>query len=136
MKKTFAKLTSLAIVVIIAAGALSTISSCTKTNPNAAFLGIYAGNYSTSAGSSPDTVTISAGSNSSAIVIIDRANSTTLNATVNANTITIPSQSITILGGSHTTSGSGALTSGTLTIALTTAITGGSFSSGFTGTKQ
>ena len=136
MKQTFAKLTSLAIVVIIAAGALSTISSCSKTNPNAAFLGIYTGNYTTSVGSSPDTVTISAGSTSSSIVIIERVNSITLNATVTANSITIPSQSITIAGGSHTTSGAGSLTNGTLTINLTTSLTSGSFNSGFTGTKQ
>ena len=136
MKQTFAKLTSMAIVVIIAAGTLSTISSCSKTNPNAAFLGIYAGNYSNSGGSSPDTITISAGSTSTAIVIIERKNSITLNGTINANTITIPSQNITIIGGNYPTSGTGSLTSGTLTIALSTALLNGVYTSGFTGTKQ
>ena len=136
MKKTFAKLTSLAFGVIIVAGTLSTISSCSKTNPNAIFLGTYAGNFTSGSNSSPDTITISAGSNSSAVVLIERKNALTLNGTVTANSITIPTQNVTILGGTYPTSGTGSLTSGTLALAFTTTINSVSVASGFSGTKQ
>ena len=133
MKKTFLNLSSLAFGIFLIAG---TISSCSKTNPNAQFLGTYTGNYTTGAGTSPDTVVISAGSSSTAVVLLEKKNAITLNGTVSSNTITIPSQNITIAGGSYPTSGTGALSTNTLSVNLTTVVSGASLTSNFTGTKQ
>ena len=136
MKKTFAKLTSLAIVVVIATGALSTISSCSKTNPNAAFIGTFAGNTTSNNNSNPDTVVVSAGNSSTAVTLLERKSGVVLTGTVAGTTLTIPSQNVSIAGGTYPVSGSGGLSGNTLTVSSTATIVGVQATSVFTGTKQ
>ena len=138
MKKTFSKFTPLAFGLLIVVGSLTTISSCSKTNANAAFIGTFAGTTVTAGTgtSSPDTIIVSAGSSSTAVTLLEKKNGTTLSGTVAGNTLTIPSQTIAIAGGNYPVNGSGALSGSTLVINLTTIISGVNVNNTFTGNKQ
>jgi len=135
MKMTFLKLSSLAFIMMVVAGTLLTISSCSKTDANAAFVGTYTGNTVTGGGSQADTVVITAGSAANAVILLERHNGVTLNGTVAGSTLTIPSQNATISGASVPFSGAGALSGNSLTVNLTETLAGTPVNSVFTGTK-
>jgi hypothetical protein len=137
MKKTSLKLASLALVILMVACLLATISSCSKSNPNAPFLGIYAGNTTfVSTGSyGPDTVTISAGGTSDAIVIVEKKYGASVTGTVAGTSLTIPTQTISISGGNYPVSGRGALSGNALTITFTETILGVNYNIVFSGSK-
>ena len=112
------------------------IAACKKTDANAAFVGTYNGTYTTvGGGTGPDTITITTGSSSDAIILLEKKNGITFNGTVSSNTITIPSQTVSIAGGSYPLSGTGALSGNALTLNLTEVISGTSVNVSFTGSK-
>jgi hypothetical protein len=123
MKNSFMKLSSLALVIMVVACSLAFISSCSKTDPNAAFLGTYAGNLS-GGSNGPDTVVVSSGSSTSAVTILERKNGATFTGTVSGNTLNIPTQPVNVALNSYSGSGTGALSGNTLTINYTLTITG------------
>ncbi len=126
-------------IVIICVMLVSAVSSCSKTNANAEFLGTYTGTRTVSSIAAADTLIVTAGSNSTSIVITDKAaNSTGVNATVNSNTLTIPNQAININGAAGTISGSGGLGGSALSLNYTEIITATStsYTGTFNGTRQ
>jgi hypothetical protein len=138
MKKRLFKLYPLACAILLTGAMLGT-NSCKKTNPNAAFVGTYAGTTrNTSSGNtSADTLVITTGASSDAIVILEKASGAVGNATVSGGTITIPTQNVAVNGGTYPMSGSGALAGSTLTINWTeTFVQGINTNFVFTGTKQ
>jgi hypothetical protein len=125
--------------IIIGVVLFSSVSSCSKTNANAEFLGTYTGTRTVSSIATADTLIVTAGSNSTSIVITDKAaNSTGVNATVNSNAITIPNQAININGAAGTISGTGGLGGSALSLNYTEIVTATStsYTGTFNGTKQ
>jgi hypothetical protein len=137
MKNSFLKLSSLAFIIMVVAGSLTFISSCSKStpNPNAAFLGTYAGNLS-GGSNGPDTLVVSSGSSTSGVTILERKNGATFTGTVSGTTLNIPTQPVTVALNNYSGSGTGALSGNTLTINYTLTITGlGPVNYVFVGTK-
>ena len=141
MKKQNNKVFAAASGIIVVAVVLITFAgSCSKSNPNAVFLGTYYGTQTIS-GISPsaDTLVMTAGSSSSAVIILSRGGTggpMTVNGTVAGTTLTVPSQTIIVNGGNATVNGTGALTGSTLTANWTQVQGGLTFNVSYVGTKQ
>src|ERR1019366_2321158 len=129
MKKQNNKVFTAACGIILVAVVLITFAgSCSKSNPNAVFIGTYYGTQTiTGLSPSPDTMVMTAGSSSSAVIILSRGGaggSVTINATAAGNTLTVPTQTITVTGGTSVISGTGALSGSTFVANWTSAYNG------------
>jgi hypothetical protein len=141
MKKQNNKVFAVACSIIAVAVVLITFAgSCSKSNPNATFIGTYYGTQTISGlGTSPDTLVMTAGSSSSAVIILSRGGtggSATINGTVAGTTLTVPTQTITVNGGSAVVSGTGALNGSAFTANWTEVQGGITLNVTYTGNKQ
>jgi len=134
--KLFAGLFLVALTMVLFA------TSCSKstTNPNAPYIGTFIGTIGAGGVNFGDTMNITTGSTSSSVIMLSKLSngtSYTLNGTVNGNTMTIASQTISIYSGTDTVTGTGALASPALNInyAFVSSATG-TINWSFSGTKQ
>src|ERR1019366_853160 len=126
MKKQNNKVFTAACGIILVAVVLITFAgSCSKSNPNAVFIGTYYGTQTiTGLSPSPDTMVMTAGSSSSAVIILSRGGA--------GGSVTI-----TVTGGTSVISGTGALSGSTFVANWTSAYNGAApFNVNYTGAKQ
>jgi hypothetical protein len=109
-------------LVIILLGLITAINACKKSSDDNGnnFAGTYPGTISSGIYSEADTITIPSGS-SSTITMNTRTgigSTYSISGTTSGNTVTIPSQSVTIsnLGATYTVTGTGTLSNSTLVI--------------------
>jgi hypothetical protein len=130
--------TLLSVVFISAIIIVSFFSSC-KKNANNQFLGTYPGKLVlvVKGDTTLDTLAITAGTSGNSILLEEKAHGASATATVNANKINIPSQTVVVKGGGiYPLTGTGTLNGKTLTLNLSEEINGVFVNSVFTGTRQ
>jgi hypothetical protein len=137
MRKKCFKLVFSPLGIIALLIGISFTSSC-KKNANNQFLGTYPGKLVlvVKGDTTLDTLIITPGSSANSLIVNERAQGAIGMAIVNSNTITIPSQTVSVKGGVYPLSGSGSLNGKSLSLTFSEEISGVFVNSVFTGTKQ